>query len=231
MRRVRLLSIAVLTVAGSAWGQVGFNVDLNCQYCPPPLGGGSPSDSFGGENDIQRGFWNALPASGHGPIQLRDLKGSLTGVTATGNGSGVGGGVRFDANTDRDVAALQNDGHQVLSESIWIFDGLTPGKYTIVTYAAWPDDEQNATPVTVFGETKRVTGPMLANSFVEGVTHSRHQGWIDGRLVITVGRGDNHVGFINGFQLVPVVPEPTCMVALITGFAAFAHRCRRRRRC
>lgn len=213
-----------------ASGQVGYNIDLDCQYCPPPLGGGSPSDSFGGENDIQRGFWNKLPASGHGPIQLRDLAGNLTSVTATGEGSGVGGGDRFEANTDQDIAALQNDGHDVLEDATWVFDGLVRGRYLVVTYASHPSDKYNPTPVTVDGVTKYVTGPMPANKFIEGVSHSVHETWSDGRLAVLVQRGEFDNGFINGFQLVPIVPEPAGMVAVMIAFTALALNRRRRRR-
>ena len=234
IKRILTLAIvaAIFSIPVAGLGQNSFNIDLDCEFCPPEGGGGRPSSSFfaaAGPN--QAGFWNMIPASGMIDTALRDLSGNLTSVIMSGPSGGGGGGFNFDGNTG-DFALLENDGRQV-EHDVWTFSGLATGLYEIFTYSAWPNDFITRTAITVPGaeiETLIVTGPMPGdNRLIEGLTHSIHRiRHISGDLVIQIDRGPEHRAFVNGFQIAAVVPEPATLLGISTGLLALLMRRRRK---
>lgn len=225
-RRAAVASI-LICVATAAHAQ--FNIDLDLHSAPPELGGGAPSSSFGAASG-QSGFWNAVPATGEGPVVLRDLEGNLSGITFSGVEGGGGNAFNNPANTG-DFARMLNDGRFFDSEA-WTFSGLAAGDYILYAYAVHPSGMITNTTVTVVGSTvpvQTVAGPMPGNAFQLGITHSRHEIFVsDGTLTVQIDRGIEKA-YVNGFQLV-AVPEPGLLVCLSAGIAGLLARRRNSKR-
>lgn len=228
-----ILIAGIASLAGRATAQ-GFNIDLDDPGSPPPLGGGTPSDQFSGAQEAyQKGYWDG-PGALDTPVRLRGLDGNLTAVVMTMNGSGGGLGVRFEGNQG-EMAALLNDGTQVGTLTTWRFDGIQNGLFDVVTYAVFPDRFANRTAVSVTGalgeSTQYVTGPMPGNKLILGQTHVVHRIEVrGGSFTISVARGESHSGFVNGFQIVPVVPEPTAIASFGIGLLTLCAGRRKLRR-
>ncbi|MFY9234941.1 MAG: PEP-CTERM sorting domain-containing protein [Fimbriimonadaceae bacterium] len=233
IKRILTLAIvaAIFSIPVAGLGQNSFNIDLDCEFCPPEGGGGRPSSSFfAAAGPDQAGFWNLLDASGDPPTRLRNLAGELTDMIVSGPTSGVEGGNNFQGQPDNRF--LMNDFRQVASSSTWTFDGVPSGNYIVISYAVYPwhESSYNPTPVTVTGGgTKLVTGPMAVDQFIEGRTHVTHFIQVsNGSFSIRVDRGQFYSGAVNGFQIVSVVPEPSLVVGMTTGLLALSMRRRRK---
>ena len=223
-----LAAAAISLSPVAAWSQIGWNIDLDDDFAPPEGGGGLPSSDFGAAAGEQgRGYWNYLDTTGDPPTQLRGLDGVLTPVVVTGPTSGGGGGNNFRGNTG-DFALLLNDGRLSPSGDTWTVSGLEPGKYKTYVYAVAPDDRVNPTVVTVAGIERIVTGPMPGNRFEVGVTHAEIEfDLIGNSFDIRVDRGQFRNAWINGFQVMAVVPEPGTLA--VVSFALLFLRSRKRR--
>jgi hypothetical protein len=217
-----LATVCLLIVAAA---NAQFNIDLDAGS-PPEGGGGVPNFQFAGAGS-QPGFWNSLPATGHGPLPLFDPSGNPTNVLVTGPAGGGGGGWTNALNTGG-YRALLNDGHQVSGLHSWSFTGITNGLYRIIVYAVWPNDLTTATFISVSGSItpnrQVVTGPMPGNQFIVGITHSVHDIEVTSNsFTIQADRSANLPGFVNGMQIVPV-PEANLVLGLSVGLLAFAMR-------
>jgi hypothetical protein len=222
-KKVAGILLGFLMVAAAGHGQ-SFNIDINSEFSPPQAGGGPPSSVFGAAAS-QPGLWNAVPAAGMVPTQLRGLDGQLTSVVMSGPSGGVGGGNSFLANTG-DYALLLNDGRLVGSD-IWTLSGLSSGFYRIYSYVVWPSTLVTSSQVTVSGSItpnpQIVTGPMPGNQFIQGITHSIHEISItSGSFAIQVDQGQQDA-FVSGFQIV-LVPEPSLVLGLTTGLLFLVRR-------
>lgn len=221
-----------LLLPAAALSQLSFNIDIDDEFAPPEGGKGVPSSSFGAAlGDSGKGYWNKLKDTGEPPLKLRNLAGDLTNVTVTSTQGGIGGSNNFPGQDDN--RRLMNDGVFTTSLRFWTFDNVYPGVFSVTTYSVIPrfDNSYNPTPVTVGdGGTKYVNGPMLVDQFVEGQTHVTHLIHVDtGAFSIRVDRGQLFAGFVNGFQIREIVPEPTTALGLTAGFLSLALRGRRRR--
>lgn len=231
MFRIAAATAAILFAPTIALSQFSANIDINAPV-PPPLGGGVPSSDFGAAaGDSGRGFWNKINFSMSGPVTLRGLDGNLTSVVMSGPNGGGGGGYNFPGQDDN--RALMNDGRDIGTSDAWTFEGVPTGLYAVRTYAVIPSFENsfNPTAVTVTGAgTKYVIGPILVDEFVEGQTHVTHSIRVgNGTFSIRVERGQFYSGFVNGFQITAIVPEPASLAAVVIGFLSLRLRKRKRR--
>ncbi|MFY9233545.1 MAG: PEP-CTERM sorting domain-containing protein [Fimbriimonadaceae bacterium] len=221
---VKSAAVLAAIVAAALSGGQSFNIDADWAGLPPELGGGVPDPIFGAAAE-QPGVWNSWDASGDPPTRLTGLDGSLTDVVFTGPRGGSANGFNNPENTGP-YAALLNDGRS-LSEDTWTFTGLASGIYRLITYAASPSNNVTNTLVTVLGaevESYVVTGPMPGNAFEISKTHSIHQKFVTtGELSVTITEGRDPA-YLNGFQLVQVVPEPATSIILFAGGIAVLRR-------
>lgn len=231
--------LALLATIGGMTGWAtaqSINVDLDILSGGPDIGAGAPDSLYGGAAG-QAGFWNLVNAGGpRTPITLNGLDGNATSaqLVATG-GEGSAGGFNFHGNTGGfqllmdDYAFLLGPNHEI----DYHFSGFLPGQYLLYTYAISPGVSNPVDVlVTVPGAIvpqQHVTGPMSANLFQIGVTHTIHELTLTGTsFEIDVHTVDNsNLGQCNGFQIV-AVPEPTTL--FIFGPAILAIVLRRRRR-
>jgi hypothetical protein len=230
--RIATLGLVITLCASGAQAQ-RFNIDFNDPYAPPSLGGGPPSSLFGAAAG-QAGYWNAIPMSWSWAWDLQDLTGAYTNVdVAVAISDSISGQSAYNPLTTGDYALLLNDARQVGytdpgGYQIYTFTGLENGPYQVYTYAAPPSGGISATPVVVPGSTSAnpqvVTGPIPADSFALGITHSLHDVLVtDGTLVvnITMPPGVEGGGWVAGMQ---IVPEPAALVLLALGGLLIARR-------
>lgn len=158
----RVLATAIVAAAclvpAMGFAQFFFNIDLDCEFCPPEGGGGKPPDSFAAAGAA--GVWNKIRAAAMDPTRLVDLTGDLTDVIMSGPGGGSEGGNNYQGQLANRL--LMNDGRLIASSDTWLFEEVPNGTYDVISYAVfpWHENSYNPTPVTVSGAgTKYVTGP------------------------------------------------------------------------
>jgi hypothetical protein len=192
-----------------------FNVDLNMSG-PVEIGGGVPSDEFGGALN-QTGRWNSLSPLGHANW-LYDLGGVQrnVGISIADSTGGNLTGIGFaNLSNTGDIARLLNDVAVVDGDwRSWTFHGLVNGEYRVATYAVRPDPTFVEARVSVNGSPIAIsTGPPPGNQLIQGITHVvQTTNVTDGTLTIHVSRP--HLGeaaAVNGFQI-SAVPEPGTLV-------------------
>jgi hypothetical protein len=219
----------VLLLGFSAWLAVGcigqgINLDFDIEIGDPGLGNGAPSSSFGAAAG-QPGFWNRV-GFGASPVALFGLDGQPTSVVMTAQSSGSFGGTAFrNKSNTGDFALLLNDAVQIATltpggSKTYTFSAITPGLYSVYTYAVAPSGFAVDTPVYVeeatTSQTQIVTGPMPGNSFEYLVTHSVHEVFVDDgtfSIYIEQAPGLPDPMSINGIQIVPV-PEPISFISM-----------------
>jgi hypothetical protein len=221
--RGALAAVAGLGLAGGAWAQVGWNIDLDVPAAPPELGGGVPSSSFAAAG--LPGFWNSVTAVNTPPTQLRGLNGDVTGVLLTGPTGGSSLAFNNPLNTG-DFSKLLNDARSINPVSTYTFSGLTAGPYILFTYAIPPNNNSQPTAITVNGVTHFTSGSMPGNQFILGRTHVIHEFNVtDGSFSVEIAMV-TAPSYLNGFQL-QFVPEPTAIVGLTSGLLFLIGRKRR----
>ncbi len=230
MKTVVIVGLGIAGLASTAQGQ-SFNIDLDISTGSPEVGRGVPSDAFGAAAS-QPGRWNRYPVTATNPVSLVALDGNPTNVQLRAlRKSGAGGGWNNPLNTG-DFSLLLNDAATLhLEPHTWIFSGLVPGIYQILTYAVSPIPSHTTpllTEVSIAGLSQIVTGPMPGNSFGLHVTHALHEVVVsDGELAIAVrGLDSERLSKLNGFQIV-AVPEPLSATAFVAGFVILAIRRKR----
>ena len=227
--------VVVLGVSSASWAQ-SFNIDMEA-FFSPPLGGGVPSDSFGGAAGTP-GRWNSVPAAGFGTNLLVDLQGNPTGVRMIGPMGGGSAGHNIPINTG-DYARLLNDARAIDRDLGLSFQvsGLTPGRYEVFTYVVSISNvsQVRQSKVSILGaigvSDKVAIGPMPGNRLIEGVTHTKHE------VLITNGEINLHIdylettgnGWFNGIQVKQVVPEPATILGATIGFLSLLRQRRQRR--
>ncbi|MCG3127758.1 MAG: hypothetical protein CHACPFDD_02630 [Phycisphaerae bacterium] len=216
LNRRRLSAVMLVSAALSApvWAQ-SFNVDIEHPDSGWP-GDGLPPSSYGAAAS-QPGYWNAIGAMGQ-VYTLRDLSGSLTGVTVEtiGPGSAVG---TDNPNASGDFARLMEDGLRVGNEDadvlLFNIENLAPGRYLVYTYAGLREyGECCGTRVSInFFTNSNVGGyPLPGNTFhqgnyhgYEGGTHARNMVDLPPNVRIQIGIRTNldgsGQGTITGIQL------------------------------
>jgi hypothetical protein len=182
---------------------------------PIEIGGGVPTDGFGGALN-QVGRWNALSPLGT-LGSLYDLGGVQRNVSiskASSTQSLTGLAFANLSNTG-DLARLLNDIAVVDDDwRSWTFHGLTNGEYRVATYAVRPFPIFSEARVSVNGGPIAIaTGPMPGNQLILGITHVVQTTIVtDGTLTIHVSRPPiGEVAAVNGFQI-SAVPEPGTLV-------------------
>ena len=215
--------VVVLGISAGCWAQ-SFNIDMDAPTFPE-LGGGVPSDSFGGAAQSV-GRWNKIPGAGFGTHVLRALDGNLTAAKIVGPEGGGSGGHNIPINTG-DYALLLNDARSV-DRTFGLdfkFTGLQNGVYEVYTYLVsitFPSQirRNRVTIYEAIGPQQMVlTGPMPGNQLIEGKTHTKH------RVLVTAGEMNvflqtletSDSGWFNGIQVKQVVPEPTTLLAISIG--------------
>jgi hypothetical protein len=172
---------------------------------------GTPSSSYGAAA-VQAGFWNGIDASALGTVfPLQDLNGAATSVSVSYQlfGNGLGNFSFNHAGTSGGDEALMDDLQDIGSGSslaLWTFSGLSPGTYTVYTYAWAPDDPVNSrSRVNVQGSSdpEQTLGGAWPGSHALGVTYARHELVVSGsgQIVVEV-RPSIGFGSVNGIQLV-----------------------------
>lgn len=235
--------LAPTAFAGGA--EFGINIDIQ-----PIVLNGAPSSTYGAASG-QAGVWNVVnpvnaPSSA---FQLRNLDGALSGVTATQTLGGsntriqcVGGIVQID--WSRLMCDHAFNVAAVVNPIEYEFNNLPAGSYDLYTYACLPGDTfQPGFAIAVwvddvFQGTSFITGPVLNQTFQEGLTHDVRAINVDAgdavrvRVFDTSGEFGDPAG-LNGFQIVPTggltatITDPTniecvCDPVGITGTAAGA---------
>jgi hypothetical protein len=183
-----------------------INIDYGTDF-------GTPSPAYGGAAN-QPGFWNN-PAIDSTVQPLRDLSGTLTGVTI--QISGIFYPFSFDNPGPKgDERALMNDyvGLGFPGEAATFrIHGLAAGDYDVVTYAWGSDNAAYRTGVSINGLPEEVVGGDWPGGQVQGITYALHH--------LSLGAGEDLVltattragfGSINGLQLTQAVPEPGTLV-------------------
>lgn len=221
------LTFALLLAFSSAFAAAqSINLDFDIEGGGPEAGQGVPSSSFGAAGN-QPGFWNLYGVTQSSTSSLRGLGGQATSVTMRklGIGGGIGGGSGWTINSG-DYRLLLNDYMTIPDEVTYRFEGLTPGRYRVVTYAVNATGETVSTFVDIQGQVRVSTGPMPGNALIEGVTHTVHDFTLSGSILDIRAYGTWPYSELNGFQII-AVPEPATVALLTSGFIAM--RCRRRR--
>lgn len=195
------LSAGLASISGAAWGQ-SFNIDFDW-----PGGGGSwvgrPADAYSGAID-QAGYWYQAPFN---PTltNIPNLAGQPTSVDLYFGAASI----YFTniAGVSGNAALLLGDGltsstNQPVTVSLV---GMTPGVYTVITYAADPyaNDPCNVTVPGSIDGVESVSGGMNGNTLTRGVTHSKHRVVITGDLlrVQAADPSTNGVGRVAGLQI------------------------------
>lgn len=219
-------TVACLALASSTFAQ-SFNVDVGANITFP-----LPSNAYGAAAN-QPGFWSPLSTGLGGPgspVALRDLAtNAVSAVTITPSG-GLGD---FTAPTQwtGDDALLMGDASDVSNAGsppyggsmTWTIANLTPGSYTIYTYALAPDFPSSySTRIDVAGAPEgqqTCIGAWSGSPHVLGVSFARHTVAIGAGQSITVTTTNpstspnTDFGSVNGFQIVKsttTVSTPFC---------------------
>lgn len=225
---MRFLKIFLTCLAIPSGGAISsaqsIFVDLDVIIGGPDVGAGAPGSAFGAAAGVP-GFWNRVPADSGGPFSPRDIFGNTTGVSMTWLGGGGGLGYN-NPNIAGDFKLLMADAEAVGAGGLrFTITGLLPGDYRILTYACKPQGEAWTTMITVPGSTSQnpqaVTGPMPVNQFILGVTHSVHDVSLSGGPLL-IQAAEHQNSYVNGFQILQVVPEPLSIFTFVIGLAAFA---------
>ncbi|MFT5058079.1 MAG: hypothetical protein ACI89E_000850 [Planctomycetota bacterium] len=174
-----------------------------------------PSASYSAATN-QSGTWNRMVPPDTGPFQtgwssgpLLDINNMATQVTISVSGSYIPfSHDRVD--TIGDDGLLMDSGLDLgnsAASTTFEFQGLTPGTYTLYTYAMVPDSlggthieiGNNVQSTVLFGT--------FANGFEEGVTHTIHSFTIaPGQSTQTIRTYGYYLGYwaqVDGFQLIP----------------------------
>lgn len=134
---------------------------------------------------------------------------------------GSGGALGFNnANISGDLKLLMADAEQVSDLLSYTFTGLRSGAYKVFTLALHPSGQFASTTIAVPGAIngpETVSGSLSGNSFRHLETHAMHDVIVsDGTLRIEA-RGAWPTSFVNGFQVIEVVPEPASIVTVSLG--------------
>ncbi len=181
MNRKVMIS-ALVSVSGLACGQ-SLNLDINIGGT---AGAGTPSASYGGAAG-QAGHWDFI-SHVTSATSLRGLDTNFNGVTVTRTG-GWGSGSSTVGGASSDFTGLMFDYGRATGQNQFLglsFDGLDPGMYRVVVYAAIPgasgqysDDfgtwyhmsQVSVTAGNIVQGFGAVGGAVVANTFQRGVTH------------------------------------------------------------
>lgn len=205
--------LATIGLCGVSSAQ-SFNVDLGIVAL------GTPSPSYGGAGGSP-GFWNGIDPSGaQGPQPLLDLSGAPSNVVLS---MPVGGGVSTPnpCLTGEDQLLL-GDFTDPLPGGAYVFEGLTNGAYTVISYSFAPDDFTLTTDINVLGGAggvQVVGGYDWCTTMSQGQldTYSMHTVNVtDGIITVTYDAGATSFETFNGFQIVSGIgPVGTnyCMAA------------------
>ena len=165
-----------------------FNIDVNNVF-------GTPTSAYGAAA-AQAGVWNSITSIG--PVNLTDIGGTATSVTATGSSY-----ISFsfnNAGTVGDDEALMDDicdGNRT-----WTFAGLPNGTYDVYTYAWAPDSATFSTSVSVNGGPGQTVGGAWGGSHALGVTYALHNVTIStGTITVDMSVSSGFTS-TNGFQIV-----------------------------
>jgi hypothetical protein len=174
-----------------------FNLDVGDNLILSPV----PSSAYGGVAN-QPGVWNNVktPYS----TTLLFLNGSMSSVTTASTSPNAFNFPGFANGDDQNLMYDVQDIDQFSGTAHWTISGLTPGAYTIYTYAWAPENTGAQTSVDVVGSSdpaQIVGGVWAGPPHVLGVTYALHHVVVNGPLVIDVA-GHNASGSINGFQIV-----------------------------
>jgi hypothetical protein len=202
LRSAALLGACV--VLGSISAAQTVNVDV-CNLL------GTPGAGYGGAA-AQAGFWNGIDAAAPGTsFALQSTAGAPIAATLSYQlfGNGLGNFSFNEPGTTGDDQALMDDLQDIgsgSSLSVWTFSGLTPGTYTVTTYAWAPDDPVNSNSrVNVPGSSdpEQTLGGAWPGAHALGVTYARHvlTVGVSGQLAIEV-RPSVGFGSVNGIQIV-----------------------------
>ncbi len=228
-RTAALALLCAVTMLPAGAQPFGLNVDIDAPGTPPEAGGGPPSASFGAAGG-QPGFWNAIPLLHQGPLPLFGLGGEPTTAALSMAGGYTGLAYNLPINTG-DYALLLNDATRIGEFLRYTISGLSPGRYFVVTYSAKPNGQYGEADITVLGaiapNPQRVSGIMPGNRFKYLLTHSIHELELFGSELVIHALGPWPNGFINGFQIVPVIEPATSLVVLVGVICMVSGRKRR----
>jgi hypothetical protein len=159
----RLATVVLFCLASPIVSAQSFNIDIGNLT---PL----PSPTFGAAA-AQPGSWNAWTPS-LGPMNLVDLSGATTTVTATRT-AGFGYDSMFDnTGTLGDDGNLMDDWEDPSTNGTYVISGLTPGQYTVTTYAWASDNPAYVSGVSVNGGPTTNVGGAWSGTYQVGVTHA-----------------------------------------------------------
>ncbi|HEY3244185.1 MAG TPA: hypothetical protein VGM03_12635, partial [Phycisphaerae bacterium] len=229
--RIGLLIWISLTT--NAWCQQAINVDLGISsMAQGPAAGPPMALDFCGAAGVP-GTWHnvtSMPPTGcMGTCYPLGPNVTLTRTSGAGLPANLGTAAPMGCGPPGDFAKLMCDfqdltlADPMFGTVTYAFDGLSPGRYRVYTYAIHPLNSDVRTTITVctvdpngvcVGSTSGVQEvggplPMPMNSFMSGITHAEHDivvapgpGGITGPLKVTA-HGGAVGGVVNGFQIVP----------------------------
>lgn len=176
-RQMVVLTCAFGAAAGSGAAMAqSFNVDVN--NTSGGWGAGTPAATLQGAAK-QPGYWNSI-SNPNAHYTLRNLDGTLSNVTIETEGPGSPTSTS-NPHSSGEFAKLMDDGMAapaVTDDTLYfMISNLEPGRYFIYVYAGLrPYGECCNTSVstTLFFSYENIGGyPYVANTFTEGVTHTR----------------------------------------------------------
>lgn len=200
------IALLLCVISAATLGQ-SFNLDIG-GLAPGGAGAGTPAPTYGAAA-AQPGRWNYITGIELGPYPIVNLMNNPTTITCTRT-DGLGG--QFGWNnfmTTGYFQALMDDAHNtgIAGTVTYRFMGLTPGDYTVYTYAWSPVSATDLTNVWVTGSTTpnpQVSGGALQalNTFTLGITHTIHAVTImPGMDLVITCSGVTVAGAINGVQV------------------------------
>lgn len=206
MKNVLFILVVSAFLAAVSAGQ-SFNIDVG-GITPGGAGAGTPAPLFAGAAN-RPGMWNAISGLGPGPFSLVDLEAHPTAVICTRD---AGGNPFFGYNNSMTTGyfqALMDDGHSggPGETRTYVFTGLTPGTYTVYTYAWSPLTATDLTNVAVPGSSspnpQAIGGTLPAtNTFAQGITHAIHViNLAPGAALTIVCTVASGYSTVNGFQI------------------------------